>query len=145
MGPSIVPSPPAFWTALPKAVQRRIAATDALHALSAGADGMRFIRTSIALDSLNSAHEAARIQQRRIARARATVGRLRPVPWPTFRQLFFKIHFYLICWNRVYQLADMVATASALPQPRLILKGRPCQFLAISSTSSVTASQLAAM
>jgi hypothetical protein len=75
----------------------------------------------IALGSLRSTLVAARIQHRRIRRAKESIWQ-GPRPGRRLRSLFFEIHFYLICWARIAKLASFVTRATGFRRPKLVLK-----------------------
>src|ERR1700685_48794 len=105
------PDVPGITFKLPKAVIRRLdPATVLLESLLAQKRDDVY-GPVIALERIESYLNAARQQQRRIERAKATVAKAavaRRIRSPHRSMLFEDTHFYLICWSRIAKLMDHI-------------------------------------
>lgn len=104
------PVPPPFLIQLPKSLVRAIDATEVFSEALLCVNHTAIYGPIIAQSSIDSYFAAARRQQQRIERARRSVQRRlsnsRRVLSRT--SLFHEIHFYLISWTRVAQLAEFI-------------------------------------
>lgn len=101
-----VPAPPEILQGIPKAVVRALETADILHAAIAVLKPDGGFGVIIAFGGLESYCQAAKRQQHRIERAKATI----PKRFSSRnRSLFDEVHFYLICWARIAKLSRFIA------------------------------------
>jgi hypothetical protein len=113
--------PDTIAVRIPKGVLRKLDAAEALlNALNARNDPAA-IGAFLALGNIKSTLAAAKVQQRRINRARKSVWK-RPGVGRHGATLFHDVHFYLICWARVAKLAKFVAGVTRFPRAKLVLR-----------------------
>ena len=115
------PNPPAFLAEVPKAVLNRLDLEDVLRFVIDARNKPASLGCVFALGSIDSELSAAKVQQRRIARAKRLMGR----NWAAKRSrgmLLHDVHFYLICWGRVSKLLKFIVRITQFPQARFVLK-----------------------
>jgi hypothetical protein len=115
------PNPPAFLVGVPKSILRKLDAAAALLDALYARNERPAIGCFIALVSITSTLSAAKVQQRRIRRARQSIWK-QPGVGRRGRTLFHDVHFYLICWARIAKLASFVARVTRFPRAKLVLK-----------------------
>lgn len=110
------PEPPHFLANAPKSVIKALDTSEALQAALTAAtdDPAAYYGPVVALHQIQSYLDAAKRQRRRIERNRASThrvmreGRRRPSGG-----FFADVHFYLICWARIYKSASFILTEPA--------------------------------
>jgi hypothetical protein len=112
---------------LPKAVVRRINFFEIFRdALSARGNSDPY-GPVIALSTIESALEAARRQQRRIAYAEKSFRTVlkrsatRILPLKRIGLVFYDVHFYLIAWTRITKLAEFIEKSTEYREVREVL------------------------
>src|SRR3990172_1666632 len=118
------PSPPEFLSAMPKAVVRALDVFEVFRdALTAMKHPEKY-GPLIALGKIESYFDAARHQQRRIERAKASIDRSfsRPIGIRPGKNLFCDVHFYLISWARIAKLARFIQQTTKLSRTGLVLR-----------------------
>ena len=121
IGPPVTPD---FLSQVPKAVVRSLDVSEVLRDAMTGINHPEPYGPVIALASIESYFAAAKHQQRRIARARASIHRsfssakkVRPG-----KNLFSDVHFYLIAWARIEKLAQFIRKQTRFSRIGLVLK-----------------------
>ncbi len=118
--PKVWPSiPPDILRGLPKAVIRELDLSETLHAALIVTKRDHVYGSVIALGAVGSYFEAAKRQQHRIERARAT---LMSRAAARTRSLFDEVHFYLICWARIAKLTRFIAHSTKFRRTGLVLR-----------------------
>lgn len=115
------PGPPAFLAGAPPAVLGKLDPGRALLSALNARNEPASLGCFIALGSIDSTLAAAKVQQRRIARAKKVIWK-KPTVGRRSRTLFHDVHFYLICWARVAKLARFVARVTRFPQAQIVLR-----------------------
>ncbi len=118
------PKPPAFLDQIPKGVVR---ALDVSKILGDALNSMRnpeVYGVVIALNAINSYFDAAKLQQRRIERARVSLHKSFSEPGGRRRgrNLFYDVHFYLISWARIAKLAGFIRQTTRFSRIGLVLR-----------------------
>lgn len=114
-----VPAPPEILQGIPKAVVCALETADTLHAAIAVLKLDGGFGVLIALGGVDSYCQAAKRQQHRIERAKATVPKrlLRPN-----RSMFDEVHFYLICWARIAKLSRFITQTTRFRRSGRVLR-----------------------
>ena len=75
----------------------------------------------IALDSIESCFDAAKIQQRRIQREKISIRQSfsKSKRTRSGANLFYDVHFYLICWARFAKLVRFIRQETRFPKTGL--------------------------
>jgi len=116
------PVAPVVLNGVPRTVVRSLDASDALlHALNAQKYGEPY-GPVIALHTLGSYFEAARRQQRRIERAKASDWKANGPRRRARSSLFDDVHFYLICWSRIAKLGRFIGKETRWRRIGLVLR-----------------------
>lgn len=113
------PAPSDVLRRVPRTVVRALEASDSLRSAVAVLRPDGGLGPVIALGGLESYFQAARRQQHRIERAKATL--LKSASTRT-RPLFDEVHFYLICWARIAKLGRFIAQATRFRRPGRVLR-----------------------
>ena len=118
------PSPPDALSQVPKAIVRALDLSEVFQdALSAIKHPEKY-GPLIALHTIESYFDAAKRQQRRIQRAEVSI--LRSFSHPTRimpgKNLFYDVHFYLICWARIAKLAWFIQQTTKFSRTGLVLR-----------------------
>lgn len=110
MSSSGLDSPPAFLTNARRSFLKALDPSEALRAaLTAASDDPAAYGPVIALHQIQSYLDAAKHQQRRIERIRASMHKAMREGRPRRGEdLFAVVHFYLICWARIDKLARFI-------------------------------------
>lgn len=110
MSNSALDSPPTFLTNAPKSVLKALDPSEALRAALTGVSGgPASYGPVIALQQIKSYLGAAKHQQRRIERIKAsTLEAMREGRPRRGEDLFAVVHFYVICWARIGKLANFI-------------------------------------
>ncbi len=117
-------SPPIFLTNAPRSFLKELDPAEALRAaLTAVGDGPAAYGPVIALRQIQSYLGAATRQQRRIERIRTSMLRAMREGRPRRGEdLYADIHFYLICWARIYKLACFIRSAVGFRRIRQVFQ-----------------------
>jgi hypothetical protein len=118
------PDPPKFLSQIPKAVVR---ALDVSEILSATLYSMKSPEVSgpvIALSTIESYFDAAKLQQRRIERAKVSIQKSisNTTGHRRGKNLFYDVHFYLISWARIAKLARFIQQTTKFSRTGLVLR-----------------------
>jgi hypothetical protein len=118
------PTPPAFFEQLPKAIVRAIDVSEALRDAMTSMNALTKYGPVIALRTINSYFDAAKLQQRRIERARLSIQKSFSHGTSVRRgkNLFYDVHFYLISWARIAKLARFIAQTTRFSRTGLVLR-----------------------
>jgi hypothetical protein len=111
-----------------KAVLRNLDLSVVFQAALIAAKNVDWVGPVIALGSIASYFDAAKLQQRRIQRAKiSSLKAIRSVADVCSRtNLFCDVHFYLISWTRIYKLAQFILETSRFARTgRVIRRFRP--------------------
>ncbi len=110
MSHSGLDSPPTFLTNAPRSFLKALDPSEALQAaLTAASDVPAAYGPVIALHQIQSYLDAAKRQQQRIQRIRASTHKaMREGRSRRGEDLFAVVHFYLICWARIDKLAKFI-------------------------------------
>ncbi len=124
MSSSALDSPPTFLTNAPRSFLKALDPSEALRAaLTAASDDPAADRPVIALYQIQSYLGAAKRQQRRIERIRASTQKaMREGRPPRGEGLFADVHFYLICWARIDKSACFIRNATRFKRVGRVLR-----------------------
>ena len=118
------PNPPSFLTQIPKAVVRALDGSEILRDALDSMKSPEVYGPVIALNAIESYFDAAKLQQRRIERAKVSIQK--PFSHATGdrrgRNLFYDVHFYLISWARIAKLARFIQQATRFSRTGLVLR-----------------------
>jgi hypothetical protein len=117
----IFPALPEFLSRIPKKVIREVDVTDALWTELCSRENQNALGSYIAFSNILSTLNAAKVQQRRIIRAKKALFKLGKKKLSD-STLFNDVHFYLICWARITKLAYFVARATGYRRLKFVLK-----------------------
>ncbi len=125
MSHSGLDSPPTFLTNAPRSFLKALDPSEALQAaLTAASDDPAAYGPVIALHQIQSYLDAAKHQQRRIERIRASTHKAMREGRPRRGEdLFAVVHFYLICWARIDKSACFIRNATRFKRLGLVLRG----------------------
>ena len=118
------PTPPAFLDQVPKAVVRALDVSEALRDAMTSMNAPEKYGSVIALSTIDSYFNAAKLQQRRIERARLSIQKSFSRGPATRRgnNLFYDVHFYLISWARIAKLARFIAQKTRFSRTGLVMR-----------------------
>ena len=118
------PNPPSFLSQVPKAVVRSLDVYEVFRDSLNSMENPEMYGPVIALNAIDSYFDAAKLQQRRIERARVSIHK-------SFsdakgvrrgRNLFYDVHFYLISWARIAKLARFITQMTRFSRTGLVLR-----------------------
>lgn len=116
------PTAPLILAKAPRALIRALDVSDLFMSV-AGTPNVRMdLGPMIAYNSIESYLEAAKCQQRRIKRARASIVKGVLSRKHILGNLFNEVHFYLICWARIAKLARFIADKTRFKRVGLVLR-----------------------
>lgn len=116
------PNPPEFLSQVPKSVVRALDVSEVLRdALSSMKLPAKY-NSVIALSMIESYFDAAKRQQRRIERAKASIHKSRATGVSRVRNLFYDVHFYLISWARIAKLARFIRQTTRFSRTGLVCR-----------------------
>jgi hypothetical protein len=119
-----LPNPPAFLSQVPKAVVRSLDVHQIFSDTLNPRNNPEMYGPVIALSGIDSYLDAAKLQNRRIERAKVSIHK-------SFsdakgvrrgRNLFCDVHFYLISWARIAKLARFIAQTTRFSRTGLVLR-----------------------
>ena len=124
MSNSGLDSPPTFLTNAPRSFLKALDPSEALRAgLTAASDDPAAYGPVIALQQIQSYLRAAKRQQWRIERIRASTHKAMREGRPRRGEgLFADVHFYLICWARIDKCACFIRNATRFKRLGLVLR-----------------------
>lgn len=118
------PSPPQFLSQVPKAVVRALDVSEVFRDALTSMKHPAKYGPVIALSSIESYFNAAKRQQRRIERAKASIHKsfLHPTGVNRGKNLFGDVHFYLIAWARIAKLARFIQETTRFSRTGVVLR-----------------------
>jgi hypothetical protein len=119
-----LPNPPAFLSQVPKAVVRALDVSEVLRDALTSMKNPAKYGPVIALSTIESYFDAAKRQQRRIERDRASIHKSfsGATGVGRGRNLFYDVHFYLISWARIAKLARFIQQTTRFSRTGLVLR-----------------------
>lgn len=113
------PVPPVVLSQVPKTLVRELEVSEVLRDALIATKHSATYGPVIAFMTLESYHDAARREQRRMTRARTADWKCAK---PRRGSLFADIHFYLIIWSRIAKLARFIANQTQFRRTGLVLR-----------------------
>jgi len=119
-----LPNPPAFLSQVPKTVVRSLDVHEVFRDTLNSMKNLDMYGPVIALSTIDSYFGAAKLQQRRIERARISIQKsfADAKGGRRGRNLFYDVHFYLISWVRIDKLARFIAQKTRFVRTGLVLR-----------------------
>ena len=117
-------NPPAFLAQIPKAAVRALDVSEILRDALNSMKNPEVYGPTIALNAIESYFDAAKLQQRRIERAKVSIHKSfsHATGVRRGRNLFYDVHFYLISWARIAKLARFIQQATRFSRTELVLR-----------------------
>ena len=120
------PNPPAFLAQIPKVIVRSLDVSEILQDALNSMKNPEVYGPMIALSTIESYFDAAKLQQRRIERAKVSIHKsfsnTTGVRIRRGRNLFYDVHFYLISWARIARLARFIQQTTRFSRTGLVLR-----------------------
>ncbi|MFH1069348.1 MAG: hypothetical protein V1794_06960 [Candidatus Glassbacteria bacterium] len=121
---SITIEPPACLSKVPKSVVRALDVFGVLQDALSSIKHPNIYGPVIALDMIDSYYDAAKLQQKRIEKAKASIHRsiARAMRVKKRSNLFSDVHFYIISWARIYKLAKSIRNKTRFCRTSKVLR-----------------------